>query len=59
MSIAFTTLPIPTRKHQVGTIRYDLTDLYRKDLHFPQGRLIPIQISFPKTGNRGQNRGQA
>jgi len=44
---AFTSLPIPTGNHQVGTIRYDLEDLYRKDFQFPHGRLIPIQIYFP------------
>jgi len=44
---AFTSLPIPTGNHQVGTIRYDLEDPFRKDLQFPQGRLIPIQIYFP------------
>lgn len=42
-----TSLPIPTGDHQVGTIRYDLEDPYRKDLQFPKGRLIPIQIYFP------------
>lgn len=39
-----THLPIPTGKHRVGTVRYDLEDPYRKDLQFPKGRQIPIQI---------------
>lgn len=41
------TLPVPTGPHFVGTVKYDLTDIYRKDLEFPNGRLIPIQIYFP------------
>lgn len=46
----FTTLdalPVPTGSHLVGTVKYDLTDTYRKDLKFPSGRLIPIQVYFP------------
>jgi hypothetical protein len=46
----FTTLdvlPVPTGPHLVGTVKYDLTDTYRKDLKFPNGRLIPIQVYFP------------
>lgn len=40
-------IPVPTGAHQVGSIKYDLIDPYRKDLKFPEGRLIPIQIYFP------------
>lgn len=46
----FTTLdalPVPTGLHLVGTVKYDFTDTYRKDLKFPNGRLIPIQVYFP------------
>jgi hypothetical protein len=42
-----TTLPIPTGPYRIGTVKYDLTDIYRKELEFPDGRLIPIQIYFP------------
>jgi hypothetical protein len=41
------TLPRPTGPHRIGTVKYDLVDPYRKDLQFPNGRLIPIQIYFP------------
>lgn len=47
----FTTLdalPVPTGPHLVGTVKFDLKDIYRKDLEFPSGRLIPIQIYFPR-----------
>ncbi|MBA2726897.1 MAG: hypothetical protein H0U49_01825 [Parachlamydiaceae bacterium] len=40
-------LPAPTGPHLIGTVKYDLNDSYRKDLEFPNGRLIPIQIYFP------------
>ncbi len=40
-------LPMPTGPYRVGTVQYDLTDVYRKELQFPDGRLIPIQIYFP------------
>ena len=40
-------LPEPTGPHRIGTAKYDLEDVYRKDFQFPQGRLIPIQIYFP------------
>lgn len=40
-------LPEPTGPHSIGTAKYDLEDVYRKDFQFPQGRLIPIQIYFP------------
>lgn len=40
-------LPEPTGPHPIGTAKYDLEDVYRKDFQFPQGRLIPIQIYFP------------
>jgi hypothetical protein len=46
----FTTLeavPIPTGPCRIGTMKYDLEDIYRKDFNFPNGRLIPIQIYFP------------
>lgn len=41
------TLPEPTGLYRIGTAKYDLEDVYRKDFQFPQGRLIPIQIHFP------------
>ena len=41
------TIPIPTGFNQVGSAKYDLIDPYRKNLQFPEGRLIPIQIYFP------------
>ncbi len=44
---SLTTLPEPTGPHRIGTTKYDLEDVYRKDFQFPQGRLIPIQIYFP------------
>jgi hypothetical protein len=47
ISVTFKSVPIPTGVYQVGTSRYDLEDPYRKDLRFPAGRLIPIQIYFP------------
>jgi hypothetical protein len=47
LSVTFKSVPIPTGAAQVGTVRYDLEDPYRKDLQFPEGRLIPIQIYFP------------
>lgn len=47
LSVTFKSVPIPTGTYQVGTTKYDLEDPYRKDLQFPQGRLIPIQIYFP------------
>ena len=40
-------LPVPTGSHLIGTVKFDLIDSYRKDLEFPNGRLIPIQIYFP------------
>lgn len=40
-------LPEPTGPYRIGTVKYDLEDIYRKDFQFPQGRLIPIQIYFP------------
>src|SRR3990167_3854804 len=46
-SIALDTVPIPTGPHRIGTTKYDLEDVYRKDFKFPKGRLIPIQIYFP------------
>ena len=33
-------LPVPTGPHLVGTVKYDLTDTYQKNLEFPNGRLI-------------------
>lgn len=40
-------IPVPTGPQQVGSFKYDLIDSYRKDLQFPEGRLISIQIYFP------------
>lgn len=40
-------VPAPTGPYRIGTIKYDLNDIYRKELKFPDGRLIPIQIYFP------------
>lgn len=40
-------LPEPTGPYQVGIAKYDLSDTYRKEIEYPSGRLIPIQIYFP------------
>lgn len=40
-------LPMPTGPYQVGIAKYDLTDPSRKEIEYPKGRLIPIQIYFP------------
>lgn len=40
-------LPAPTGPYRIGTVKYDLVDIYRKELEFTEGRLIPIQIYFP------------
>ena len=40
-------LPTPTGPYRIGIAKYDLEDPYRKDLKFPNGRLIPIQVFFP------------
>lgn len=40
-------LPEPTGPYGIGTAKYDLEDVYRKDFQFPKGRLIPLQIYFP------------
>lgn len=45
--ISLDTVPTPTGPHRIGTAKYDLEDIYRKDFTFPNGRLIPIQIYFP------------
>lgn len=37
----------PTGPYRVGIERRDLADPYRKELSYPEGRLIPIQIYFP------------
>lgn len=44
---SLTVLPEPTGPYCIGIAKYDLEHIYRKDLLFPQGRLIPIQIYFP------------
>lgn len=44
---ALKSLPEPTGPYQVGIAKYDLKDAYRKEIEYPQGRLIPIQIYFP------------
>ena len=51
--IATQNVPMPTGPYQVGTTKYDLTDVYRKELEHPNGRLIPIQIYFPM--HRGEH----
>ncbi len=44
-------LPMPTGPYQVGIAKYDLIDPSRKEIEYPKGRLIPIQIYFPmRTG---------
>ena len=40
-------LPMPTGLYCIGLAKYDLEDIYRKEIQFPQGRLIPIQVYFP------------
>lgn len=40
-------LPEPTGPYQVGISKYDLSDKHRKELKYPNGRLIPVQIYFP------------
>ncbi len=40
-------LPEPTGPYLVGIVKYDLHDEYRKEIEYPEGRLIPIQIYFP------------
>lgn len=40
-------LPLPTGPYLIGTEKYDLYDPYRREVEFPEGRLIPIQIYFP------------
>lgn len=40
-------LPMPTGPYQVGIAKYDLTDPFRKEIGYPSGRRIPIQIYFP------------
>lgn len=40
-------LPVPTGLYSVGLAKYDLEDSFRKEIKFPNGRLIPIQIYFP------------
>lgn len=43
----FKNLPTPTGPYQVGIAKYDLMDPFRKEIAYPTGRLIPIQIYFP------------
>lgn len=40
-------LPIPTGPYKIGVAKYDLIDSFRKEIEYPAGRLIPIQIYFP------------
>ena len=40
-------LPIPTGPYKVGFKSYDLYDPSRKEIHYPDGRLIPIRVYFP------------
>lgn len=40
-------VPMPTGPYRIGTVKYDLEDVHRKSIEFPNGRLIPIQIYFP------------
>jgi dienelactone hydrolase len=41
------TLPLPTGSFQVGIAKYDLNDPNRKQIEYPKGRLIPIEVYFP------------
>lgn len=36
-------LPIPTGPYQIGIVKYDLVDQFRKEINYPTGRLIPIE----------------
>lgn len=40
-------LPLPTGTYLVGLFKIDLYDPYRKEMSYPEGRLIPIQFYFP------------
>lgn len=40
-------LPQPTGPYTIGLHKVDLHDPYRKEITYPEGRLIPIQFYFP------------
>jgi hypothetical protein len=37
----------PTGPYHTGTVKYIFVNIYRNDIQFPNGKLIPIQIYFP------------
>lgn len=47
--ITLSSIPQPTGPYQVGTCQCRLIDENRKEVYYPNGRLIPIQIYFPTT----------
>lgn len=51
-AMALKKLPEPTGPYQVGFAKYDLIDSYRKELDYPSGRLVPIQVYFPMQEGR-------
>ena len=40
-------LPLPTGPFLVGIAKFDLNDPNRKQIEYPKGRLIPIEVYFP------------
>ena len=40
-------IPTPTGPYLIGYEKYDLNDPSRKEIDYPDGRLIPIRIYFP------------
>lgn len=49
-------IPTPTGPYLVGYEKYDLNDISRKEIDYPDGRLIPIRIYFPM--NKGVHKAQ-
>ncbi len=41
------TVPEPTGPYQIGVAQFDLFDPSRRELEYPQGRLIPVMVYFP------------
>ncbi len=41
-------LPVPTGPYQVGIKPFDLIDQGRREPEYPEGRLVPIWVYFPK-----------
>ncbi|MES2121545.1 MAG: hypothetical protein V4492_02065, partial [Chlamydiota bacterium] len=41
------TVPYPTGPYQIGVAQFDLFDPNRKEIEYPQGRLIPVMVYFP------------